>query len=617
MYLPPVNGPIVNLGIITRASAREEISIGVRPPSESLSDTTDTSVDPVHVDEKAAIVTDLGTITEEDETLFEDDTPCQDDLEQDVEPWIPDFEIPGITISPPSDVDPEDSAQQQQFNSEDEEEELDGIFSPDSDDEPESESEHEEPGCDDDSELEYADDYPDNPAAEAVLEPHPSPVEVRDDPCRSPITISGKLWSDDEGDDLGPLPFTDEVHLETFDSLEIDSPETFDIAETIERPEATDATEETETQDPPVEEEPSDILTATLEDSIGMSFAYSPLPRHGLRELSSVEESVAERVQEPVEELQPAPEAPAQEVVEPAPAVPVPSPPSPGLQTPPRASRSYLRTQASSDDEGRDEGSSRSGRIPEPQRLQYYHCCKLYRSDGRPESWENWKLEKPKACIPAKTHLQEWQFVRPTDKDGEKPTTRIAIDNLDADWFRMVDGVLSYNYLTEAMRFFSTKHFRCWRGRTINGIEYSSIGYATIDFDSVDEAVKMFDELQGKRLRGHTWHWRLEFVCPSDDTHGGRKVIRTSLVSDSVKRALAAELEASTRRHGRPSQSSDDASADAATIARPPARVRPQLSAGGRSLFTGAMANVVQNRRTDEQPAQSMTRAPTRRPYRS
>jgi len=326
---------------------------------------------------------------------------------------------------------------------------------------------------------------------------------------------------------------------------------------------------------------------------------------------------VVEAAEELVEEPQPAPEAPAQEVVETVPVVPVRSlSPSTSPQIPPRVTRSYpIRAPTSFDNENRGEGNSRSGRTLETPRLQYFHCCKLYRSDGRPKSWEHWKIEKPAACIPMKTHLQEWQFVCPTDQDGKNPTTRIAIDNLDADWFRMVGGVPSYNYLTEAMGFFTTKYFRCWRGRTIDGVEYPAIGYATVDFDSPDAAVRMFDELQGRRLRGHTWHWRLEFVDPNDDTHGGRRVIRTELVSDSVKQALAAELEASTR-HGK-SGRSDEANTDTAAVARPPTRVRPQLSVGGRSLFAGAMSNVVQGRRTQEQPAQSRPRVPPRRPYRS
>jgi len=321
-----------------------------------------------------------------------------------------------------------------------------------------------------------------------------------------------------------------------------------------------------------------------------------------------VGEQVAESVQEAVKEPQPAPEVPRQEVIEPARTTPVPSP------SPPRTSRSHpIRTQAPAN-EDRGEGSSRGARTPgHPRHPQYFHCCKLSKSDGRPKSWENWKFEKPEACIPMKTHLQEWQFVRPTDKDGEKPTTRIAIDNLDADWFRMTEGVPSYNYLTEAMGFFSTRYFRCWSGRTIDGVEYPSIGYAIADFDSLGEAIRMFDELQGRRFRGHTWHWRLEFVDPNDDTHGGRKVVRTDLVPDSVKHALAAELEASTRRQGR----FGDSSTGTAAITRPPTRVRPQLSTGGRSLFAGAMANVVQGRRTEEQPTQSATGVPPRRLYRS
>lgn len=312
-------------------------------------------------------------------------------------------------------------------------------------------------------------------------------------------------------------------------------------------------------------------------------------------------------VQPPVEKPQPALEAPAQEVDEPTPVEPVPS----------SASGSHpVRTQTLFDNGDHDEGGNRSDRTLEIPRPSYYHCCKLYKSDGRPKSWKTWKIEKPAVCIPKKTNLQKWQFVRPTDKDGENPTTRIAIDNLDAEWFLTVDGISSYNYLTEAMGFFPTRSFRCWRGRVIDGVEYSSIGYATVDFDSIDDAIRMFDELQGRRLRGHTWHWRLEFVNPHDDTHGGRKVIRTELVPDSVKQALAAELAASTRRHGK-SGRLDDASNGTAVATRPSAKVRPQLSIGGRSLFTGVMSNVMQERRTEERPARSTTRLPPRRPHRS
>lgn len=219
------------------------------------------------------------------------------------------------------------------------------------------------------------------------------------------------------------------------------------------------------------------------------------------------------------------------------------------------------------------------------------------------------------SCTPTRTHLRLQQFVRPTDRDGESPTTRIAIDNLDADWFRMAKGVLSYSYLTDAMKFFSTKSFQCWRARTIDGVEYPSIGYATVDFDSLDEAIRMFGALQGRRLRGPMWHWRLEFVDPNDETHGGRKVTRTKLVPDSVKQALAAEMEASTSR-GR-DLVSEGAGAETVATMRPPVRVRPQLSIAGRSLFAGAVANVVQDRRTEEQPAQPSTRAPNRRSFRS
>ena len=566
--LPSENAPVTDLGISTRESTTEEIPAGDCLPSEPSSDAADLVEDLGYVYNHPVVGTGLEATME----VYEDALPSQGDYEQDLGFWSPDDETPAIVIIPPSEVDPEDFAPQ--FDPE--QAGLEGTLYPGFKLEPKSEEEYEYDG---DYELEYADEYPAGPVFELTL----SPSEVRDSPFRSPVIVTGMLWSDDEGDDLGPLPFVKKVpHIEEIDTLE------------------------TEAQDSVAEEGTSDAVVTTLEDSNGTRF-WHVLPLRNVL----ISFPVAEAVQEPVEELHPAPTVPRQDAPEPTPTLPVPPP------SPPRVSRSHpIRIQAPSIGEDRGEGSSRSNRTLEHLRPQYFHCCKLYKSDGRPQSWTNWKFEKPKACIPVKTHLREWQFICPTDKDGENPTTRIAIDNLDADWFRTVEGVPSYNYLTSAMEFFSTKYFRCWGGRSINGVEYPSIGYATVDFDSVDQAIRMFEELQGRRLRGHTWHWRLEFVDPSDETHGGRKLIRTDLVPDSVKQALAAELEASTRNHGSFGHPNDSGT-DTAVVTRPPARVRPQLSVGGRSLFAGAMANIVQDRRGGEQPTQSATRAPSRRSYRS
>lgn len=263
MDLPSDNEPAAYSATATQESAVGGPSVDVCPPFEHSSDATDTIVDPVYVEKKA--VAGIGLV--EDETV--DDLPSQDDSEQDVESWKSDCGIPTIIISPPSEVDPEDSAQQ--FDSEDEQEESGGR---DIEDEPEPESEHEEAEYDDDSELEYADDCPGSPVSEVVLEMPPSPVEVRDDPCRSPIT-TGKLWSDDEGDDLGPPPvFEKTTHVEVSDT-----PETSDTAGAAEQLEVIGALEQTEVQDSTVEEEILDTVTATPEDSDSMCFTYSPLQK--------------------------------------------------------------------------------------------------------------------------------------------------------------------------------------------------------------------------------------------------------------------------------------------------------------------------------------------------
>lgn len=546
------------------------------PSHDEPSEATGVTVDPDYFDEMAVNGTGLKTGEVQDEV----DSPSQDELGRDVRSWIPDYVIPSITITPPSEVDPEESALQ--LDSE-YEQESEGLIDPDFWDEYESASEHNE------SELGSADYHSERPVTGVVVELPSSPVGGRDDPYHSPITTSGELWSDNEENDPGPLPhFGGVTHMEVFDDLDSPTLEACEVANITECLEAIDAVKETETQDSPIEDERPDTIAATSKDPTAVG-------------------TTQQLVQEPRLAL----EAPVREVAEPtrtelAPSTSVSFRP----QSPSRTPRKHrTHSQASSDNQTRGEGSGQ-GRRSFESRPQYFHCCKLSRSDGRPKSWENWKLENPADCIPKQTSLQEWQFVCPTDNDSENPTTRIAIDNLDADRFRTLDGVLSYNYLTEAMGFFLTTSYRCWRGRTIEGIEYSSVGYATVDFESVGEAVRMFDELQGRRLRGHTWHWRLEFLDPRDESHGGRKIVRTELVPDSVKQALAAELEASTRRCGRPSHSDDT------TRARFPTGARPQPSLGGRSLFAGAVSTVVQDRRAGEQPTKSAKRI-SRRPYRS
>ncbi|KAF9785441.1 hypothetical protein BJ322DRAFT_831089 [Thelephora terrestris] len=580
--LPSYDGPDADLGHANQAPVIEDISVGVCPPPEPCSDATDAMIESASVDE-ASPSTDLASITEVDEEFSED-------VPEDVEPWTPDYEIPVIAISPPSDVDPEEFPPQ--FDSEDEQEGLEDITGHDCQDY-NREDEHEGSECNGGYELECPGDSPEESDTEVVSK---SPSS---DSWRSPITTSGMLWSDDDRSDLGPLPFQKIPHVEVFDASEIDTFETVDTAQ---------IGDQTGVQDPPAEEGALGAEVATREDSGGIFYTRFCVDKRADRS-HLVTELVLETAPEPIEKSQPVPVTPVQEVVESAPVAPVPS--SCPLKSPrssPRTSGSFpTRSQVSADSEDCSEGS---GGTPVSQRPQYFHCCDFYKSDGRPASWKNWEMKK--ACIPVKTSLQESQFVRPSDKDGENPTTRIAIDNLDARWFRSNDeGVPSYRCLSETMGFFSTKSFRCWEGRVIHGVEHTYVGYATVDFDSVGEAIRMFEELQGRRIRGHTWHWRLEFVDPEDETHRGRKAIRTDLVPDSVKQALAAELEALTRRN-EGSGHLDNAPA------RPPMRVRPQLGTAGRSLLAGAVANVVRDRtRGEEQPTRSSTRGPPRRPYKS
>ena len=185
------------------------------------SGTTNSITNPVCVDQKTATGTGLEIVVEDDETSVRDDFPPQGDSEQDIEPWIPDGKIPTIVISPPSEVDPEDYAQQFYWEQEQEEPEA----APDSYFEDDLEPEDEESEYNGDSEVEYTDDYPIHPVTEVVPEPPSSPVEVRGDRCHSPyhspIIATGVLWSDTKSDGPGPLPFTEEaVRVEATNILE-------------------------------------------------------------------------------------------------------------------------------------------------------------------------------------------------------------------------------------------------------------------------------------------------------------------------------------------------------------------------------------------------------------
>lgn len=269
MDSPSDDEPVVDSGIPVQEPTTEAITVNGLPPSEPSSDMAGLTVDPVHVDQRAAAGTGLEIIAEEVETSVGDDLPSQ---EQDVEPWIPDGEIPIIVISPPSEVDPEDYAQQ--FDSEEEPEDI--LYS-DSEDELEPESAESED--DDNSEPGYAEDYTVRPVTEVLPELPPSPVEAKDDPChspwRSPIIVTGMLWSDDEGNSLGPLPFTEEiVHVEEVNALEIGAPEPSDAAEIAEHPEAVNVFEQAEAQVSVGEEGALETVTAALEDSSGAHFTH-------------------------------------------------------------------------------------------------------------------------------------------------------------------------------------------------------------------------------------------------------------------------------------------------------------------------------------------------------
>lgn len=185
--LPSNDEPAVDLGTTDEDLVLEEISVEIFPPSEPCSDAIGTTPDTACVCDRVTAGTGL-----EGEPVAEDVLPSQDDSEY-VEPWTPGGEIPVIIITPPSEVDPEDFALQ--VDMEGEQEESEDVVNSNC---------NKDPKFDHDCELGCTGGYPDESVTEVAPVSPPSPV--MEAPFRSPITTSGLLWSDDEGDDPGPLP---------------------------------------------------------------------------------------------------------------------------------------------------------------------------------------------------------------------------------------------------------------------------------------------------------------------------------------------------------------------------------------------------------------------------
>lgn len=156
--------------------------------------------------------------------------------------------------------------------------------------------------------------------------------------------------------------------------------------------------------------------------------------------------------------------------------------------------------------------------FPSPRTALFPRCCDLHDPDLVPVSWMSYNFGSCWAT-PQSTSL-----FRPQDSDGERPTIRIAVDNIvySARW-KSNTGVFRSRVIDDALESFDVKSKSCYWPRIVDGASDRQMAYAIVDFGSVEEAERVFRAFQGRRTNVNSRHWRLEFLDPTDGTFGGRR----------------------------------------------------------------------------------------------
>lgn len=152
--------------------------------------------------------------------------------------------------------------------------------------------------------------------------------------------------------------------------------------------------------------------------------------------------------------------------------------------------------------------------------FEFPRCCGLQDSDFIP-AWGSYNFG---SCwlAPEPTSL-----FRPQDGDGERPSTRIAVDNIVYS-ARGAHGntdtlVFRNRAVDDALGSLDLKSKSCYWPRIVGGVPDRQMSYAVVDFGSVEEAERAFRTFQGRRVNVNSRHWRLEFLDPADRTLGGRR----------------------------------------------------------------------------------------------
>ena len=167
-------------------------------------------------------------------------------------------------------------------------------------------------------------------------------------------------------------------------------------------------------------------------------------------------------------------------------------------------------------------GAIDGNRVPKAEDRVFEKCdCALESAFFEPESWNRFK-------IPASCHRRPpVHFLSPRDTDSCNPSTRIAVDNVNAFRHHSTEPNVPYANKDVEDLFYGVgaKNVRCFDGRVVGGVVRYNTSYAIVDFETVGDAKAAFKMFQGRKAYPNGYHLRLKFVDVNDRTFGRRMAV--------------------------------------------------------------------------------------------
>ena len=144
--------------------------------------------------------------------------------------------------------------------------------------------------------------------------------------------------------------------------------------------------------------------------------------------------------------------------------------------------------------------------------------CALESAIFEPKSWNKFKI--PASCHPR----PPIHFLSPRDTDESNPSTRIAVDNINAFRHHSAEPNVPYANKDVEDLFYGAgaKRVRCFDGRVVGGAVRYNTSYAVVDFETVEDAKAAFKMFQGRKAYPGSYHLRLKFIDVNDKTFGRR-----------------------------------------------------------------------------------------------